>query len=262
VHLRGRNGYYDKGKLRVSDVELEAEFAVGPTKGPTLLAVKAYDLPRAVEAACDLCDRAVLCIQNGTGILELLPKGLAAQRAAVSVAAWRSFTEPRRAIWNSPMSVALDARDARSHQWEVYLASPWVTVRVVDDFEAELWRKVIINASLNAVSVASGMDCASLRTCSEQHKLLREIAGECRRLAADLGCVSLPSGERIVEEVLNQVGAFRPSTLQDRDRAQPLELPWLVDNVLRLAAECGVAMPTLPKTWRELASMCAGGEVT
>lgn len=106
----------------------------------------------------------------------------------------------------------------------------------------QIWLKLIGNVAFNPVSVLTGATLAELGMLEDIRDLLRGIMEECRTVGEHLS-ISLPvSIDRRLEAGI-EVGAHKPSMLQDLEAGKPLEIDCLTGAIVELAARLDVPVP-------------------
>ena len=100
------------------------------------------------------------------------------------------------------------------------------------------------NASLNPVSVITGVTLEQLTRHPDVSRLIRVVMGEAEAVALKLG-IELPItiDQRIAGA--EKVGAHKTSMLQDDEAGRPMELEAVVGAVLELGERLGVPMPSM-----------------
>jgi 2-dehydropantoate 2-reductase len=118
-----------------------------------------------------------------------------------------------------------------------------VTVKVSDDIEADLWIKLLMNCTYNAVSALGRSAYARMVATPEVNALMREAASEVAAVANAKG-IRLP--DDIVETAIRLADTMphtTSSTAQDIAKRRPTEVAYLNGYVLRQGAELGIATP-------------------
>ncbi len=185
----------------------------------------------------------VICLQNGVDNAERLRATIAqaAVPAAVYVAAEmagpghvKHHGRGELIIGASPASADIAARFSDA-------AIPTsVSDRVID----ELWAKLVLNCSYNALSAVAELPYGGLLGVGGVTDVIRDVVDECSAVAKALG-VSLP------KDIYDSVLALPPtmpnqysSTAQDVARGRPSEIDYLNGYVARKAAELSIPAPT------------------
>jgi 2-dehydropantoate 2-reductase len=110
------------------------------------------------------------------------------------------------------------------------------------EIRAEIWLKLLGNASFNPLSALTRATLVELTDDALVEPLVREMMEECVLLAAALGVTIDISIERRIDGA-RRVGAHKTSMLQDLEARKPLETEALVGSVVELGAKLGIAVP-------------------
>jgi 2-dehydropantoate 2-reductase len=116
--------------------------------------------------------------------------------------------------------------------------------RVTKDLRAEIWVKLLGNATFNPLSALTGATMAELCAFAPTRELLAEMMGEVAAVAEAVGCPPRISIERRLEAA-EGVGDHKTSMLQDLEAGKRLELEVLVEAVLEIGAMLDVDLPRL-----------------
>jgi 2-dehydropantoate 2-reductase len=110
------------------------------------------------------------------------------------------------------------------------------------ELRAEIWLKLLGNASFNPLSALTRATLVELTDDALAEPLVREMMTECVLLAAALGVTLDISIERRIDGA-RRVGPHKTSMLQDLEARKPLETEALVGSVVELGAKLGIAVP-------------------
>jgi 2-dehydropantoate 2-reductase len=155
--------------------------------------------------------------------------------------------------------------EPRTHDLATMFRQAGVPCDVTANLERSHWEKLTWNIPFNGLGVASlaGIDAVLSGRCSTAtpagsclttdrllsdprwERLVRELMQEVIAAAGALG-LALP--EAVVDKQIARtrtMGAYKPSTLIDFERGQPLELESLFLEPLRRGTRAGVALPRL-----------------
>jgi 2-dehydropantoate 2-reductase len=116
--------------------------------------------------------------------------------------------------------------------------------RVTKNLRAEIWVKLLGNATLNPLSALTGATMAELCAFGPTRALLAETMAEVAKVAEGVGCAPRISIERRLEAA-EGVGDHKTSMLQDLEAGKRLELEVLVEAVLEIGAMVDVDLPML-----------------
>lgn len=109
---------------------------------------------------------------------------------------------------------------------------------------AEIWLKLIGNATLNPVSALTRATLAEMTADPATRDLLRTLMVEVESVGRRLGIEPDIGVDRRLEGAA-RVGDHRTSMLQDVEAGRPLEVDALVGSVVELAGQLGVPVPAL-----------------
>ena len=239
-----------------------------------LLTVKTFDL----ESAASVFGRTVrtpvpvVALENGLGVE-------ATVEVALRSAGW---SDPGqwivRGINSVPATFARPGTVRHAGDGEVLLAdygagrhadavaqifrAAGIPVRVDQDREREVWRKVLVNAAINPVTALHQIPNGRLRESpyrEEATGLLREAQ---RAAAADGFEFSDAEADEAFERVVRATAENRSSMLQDRDRGRPTEVDAISGEIVRRARAHGVDLPRTRAVVERLAARPSRTEAT
>ena len=151
----------------------------------------------------------------------------------------------------------------RTHKIADLFRRAGVPCDVSDDLALTHWDKLVWNIPFNGLGVASSAGYEAVITgepgrafgpClttdrlladSRWNQLVRELMAEVVHGAQKLG---LPLGEEVIQQQIGRtltMGAYKPSTVLDFERGQPLELESMFAEPLRLARDVRADTPRL-----------------
>jgi 2-dehydropantoate 2-reductase len=110
------------------------------------------------------------------------------------------------------------------------------------EIRAEIWLKLLGNASFNPLSALTRATLVELADDALVEPLVREMMAECVGLAAALDVTLEISIDRRIDGA-RRVGAHKTSMLQDLEARKPFETEALVGSVVELGAKLGIAVP-------------------
>jgi 2-dehydropantoate 2-reductase len=117
---------------------------------------------------------------------------------------------------------------------------------VSDDIHAEIWMKLIGNMGMGPISVLTGATLSDIAYDQD----VRPVAAAMMQEACDVGEVlGLPMAMSVEAriDVGAELGAFKPSILQDFEQGRPLEIDALVTVVSELGSIAGIATPAIDR---------------
>ncbi len=202
-----------------------------------LFCVKSYDTERA---AAQLPEGArVLSLQNGLGNVEKLrARFLGALTGIAYVSA--EVVEPGRIVHTAGGSVVVESRAA---DLKAAFEGSGISCEVSEDITRDVWEKLAANAVFNSIATAWACEIGDL--LEPEHRPRAERAFD------ELYAVARALGIGIRAEARERAFAwarahpvFRTSTQQDALRGKPLEADALNGELVRLARQAGVPVPT------------------
>jgi 2-dehydropantoate 2-reductase len=120
-----------------------------------------------------------------------------------------------------------------------------VACRASDDIRAELWTKLVMNATFNAMSALAHARYGALVAAPGAVATMRSIVGECVAVARADG-VRLPEADELHAAALRlgqAMAGATSSTEQDLARGRPTEIDALNGYVVRVGDAHGVPVP-------------------
>jgi 2-dehydropantoate 2-reductase len=130
----------------------------------------------------------------------------------------------------------------RIHRVAEALRRAGFRVAISDDIRGEIWAKLLGNAPFNSLSAIARACVDEIMHDPGLSRIALRSMHEVAAVAAALGAPSaIPVEERF--RMNAELGAFRTSMLQDFEAGRPLELGALIDAVVEIGGEVGVATP-------------------
>jgi 2-dehydropantoate 2-reductase len=116
--------------------------------------------------------------------------------------------------------------------------------QVVDDIEAVLWRKLVVNVGINALTAILGVPNGELLRIHDCTSLMNGAVTEAVEVASRCGIqLDLPEEIERVRAVCRSTTANISSMLQDVRRKKKTEIDQLNGVVVKMAASYGMAAP-------------------
>ncbi len=166
--------------------------------------------------------------------------------------------------YNAVVIGELDRKQSkRVSELKNILESAGILCTIPADIMAELWNKLVWNASFNPVSVVTGETVDKILENKELFELVRNIMIEVRDVAIAHGINirkdtvefnlerSKGVNKRTMDGAQNFIG-FKTSMLQDFERGKPLEIEELAGVVIRKAKEKNIPVPNIKKVYNEV----------
>ena len=261
------------GPIRASVEVRETGAPVGRVDG-AILAVKAFDLAEAAGSLQGLGPIPVLLLQNGLGIEAAAAEGLrragAAEAAPCLVRAINSIPStglgPGVVRQAGEGSVIFDAEpppESRPYVewWAGLLERSGFAVRRVAPFGREVWRKLLVNASINPVTADHGIENGRLVEDPWRDQAL-ELLEEARAVASAEGHeFTREEAEIELFRVARATASNRSSMLQDLDHGRRTEIDAISGALLEAGARHGLTLPATQRIFDRIRRRRAeGGE--
>ena len=112
-----------------------------------------------------------------------------------------------------------------------------------DDIHRDLWRKLLVNAGINALTVIHDCPNGRLLEIPEAREAMARAVLEAAAVAAAHGVSLEEDPVAMVEEVCRNTAGNISSMLQDIRRHRPTEIMAINGEVIRRADELGLAVP-------------------
>lgn len=275
VRLRGRAGTRPPGPhaaIRIegtdpvtADVPWDTASPGAPDREAALVAVKSYDLESACRDLRGFPPRPILLIQNGLGIEAAAARGLDGTgdarpavaglvRAIVSIpSTWLGPGRARQA-GRGEVVLPIDGPSGTSAAdlWAGALGSAGLAVRRSASFDRELWRKLIVNASINPVTADHGIPNGRIAEDPWRGQALALLAEACAVAEAEGQRIAPDEAERDLFAVVRATAENRSSMLQDLDRGRPTEIDAISGELLRRGERAGLSLPNTRRAFERI----------
>ena len=237
-------------------VEAATELPPGAPADVVLLTVKSRDVESAAYAIARAFSTPVpvVALSNGLGIERLVRNGLAAGGWS-SPEAWTIrgvHTVPARLagpgrVHPTGTGEMVLGRNPSLAAWSERLGEVFeragIPVRLADDIDREVWRKVLVNAAINPVTGDHGIPNGRLVEEPWRGQALA-LLGEALQAAAAEGYeFDRAEAERAVFGVARATAQNRSSMLEDLDRGRPTEIEAISGAVAAAGRRHGIPMP-------------------
>ncbi len=127
-----------------------------------------------------------------------------------------------------------------------------VDVKVSKDIMADLWNKLVWNASFNPISVVTEKTVDQILENEETYDLLKSVMNEVKETALAHGINIRPDTVQYNIDRSYYYKGFKTSMLQDYEARRPIELEGIVGIVLKKAKEKNVATPKISKIYYDI----------
>jgi 2-dehydropantoate 2-reductase len=256
--------------VRLVDVQgQERAYAVQALASPgecasaryALVLVKSWGTDRAARylAECLAPGGVALTLQNGFGNRERLAQTLGDQRVAQGVTTvGATLLGPGRVRQVGIGRITLGATPTLGelHAW---LQAAGFILDVVENTEALLWGKLVVNAAINPLTGLLGVPNGELLRREPARALMSAAAQEAAGVARALG-IELPYADvvQVVEDVASNTADNRSSMLQDLSRRAPTEIDAISGAVVRAGERLGVPVQVNRCLWQLVRALEAG----
>ncbi len=254
------------GARLVGEDGREAAFPVQATDRPedcpaaahALVLVKSWQTDEAARrlSACLRPDGLAVSLQNGLGNRERLSAALGSERVGLGVTTLgATLLGPGRVRPGGEGPVWLE-RHPRLGPLAAALAESGFEVRLVDDAEALVWGKLVVNAAINPLTALLGVPNGELLRRPAARRQMAALAREAAAVAAARG-VRLPFDDPVAaaEQVAHQTASNFSSMLQDIRRGAPTEIDAICGAIVRLGEQAGVATPLNRRMWEAIRAL-------
>ncbi|MCL2458020.1 MAG: 2-dehydropantoate 2-reductase [Desulfobulbus sp.] len=193
-------------------------------------------------------DGLALTLQNGLGNLERLVTAVGADRAAAGVTSQAAtLLAPGHVRHAGRGPTVLGCGPGQAGRLAVVadlFNRAGIETRVVDDVDALLWSKLIVNVGINALAALLRVPNEALTLAPECETLQADAVAEAEAVAKALG-IELPAGRQVdrVKQVCGQTAANRASMLQDILRGAPTEIDAINGAIAAKGQKLGIPTP-------------------
>ena len=238
------------GDVHVTNVQVHERAAAASPADLVLVCVKTHQTASIIHDLAGAVGDAtiIVTLQNGVESDEVVAARFGWHRvvpAAVYVGA--TLDEPGVVMHAAPARISIGARPgfdpARLPAVRHVLASTGQPVQISSDIQHERWRKLMWNASFNAVSATTMRTPGELLAIPETRTLLRRIMQEVVDVARALGIGLLDSDVDDHVTWTERNSGMRTSTMVDRSRGRTMEADALVGVIVRKGRDAGIATP-------------------
>jgi 2-dehydropantoate 2-reductase len=217
-----------------------------------LVLVKSWQTERVAAqlAECLAEDGLALTLQNGMGNRELLAGTLGAPRVALGVTTTgATLLGPGLARAGGEGVISMEAHP-RLRSLETSLTEAGFKVEVVNDADALVWGKLVINAAINPLTALLRVPNGELLKRPAAHKMMGMLAQEAADVATAQG-VHLPFEDAVLaaEEVAQKTASNHSSMFQDIRRGAPTEIDAICGAITKTGEKLGVPTPVNRVCW-------------
>jgi 2-dehydropantoate 2-reductase len=213
-----------------------------------IVAVKAYATETALVPLQGVLppNALIASVQNGLGNVETACTALPGTRVIAGSTTQGAIAIADGRVRPVNAGTTIFARDdsaaPSSDDLAAAFAAAGLDARVVDDVDAVLWRKLVVNAAINPVCALASRPNGAVLTDPDLEALGRALAAEAAAVARAEGA-DTGDGWALVEAAARASAANRNSMLQDLEAGRPTEIEAISGAVVRRAATRGIAVP-------------------
>jgi 2-dehydropantoate 2-reductase len=256
----GLRALHENGARLVDASGVEKAYPVEVTKNPAdckgaryaLVLVKAWQTERVARqlAECLAEDGLALTLQNGMGNRELLAGTLGLPRVALGVTTTgATLLGPGLARAGGEGVTSVEAHP-RLGPLEAALTGAGFKVQVVNDANALIWGKLVVNAAINPLTALLRVPNGELLQRPAAHLLMQVLAQETAAVATAQG-IHLPFEDavRAAEDVARKTASNHSSMFQDVRRGAPTEIDAICGAITRTGEKLGIPTPVNRVCW-------------
>ncbi len=230
-----------------------------------LVLVKSWQTGRAAAQLreCLARDGLAITLQNGLGNREILARALeipatepdaqssAARRVALGVTTTgATLLGPGLVRAGGEGTISIERNQALGPV-ETALRSANFRVDIVEDAQALIWGKLVINAAINPLTALLRVPNGELLERPSAREMMRALAVETAQVAqAEKICLPFSDPIAAVEEVARKTAANHSSMLQDVLRGAPTEIDAICGAVVQAAQQHNLQAPANWACWK------------
>ncbi|MEG1734506.1 MAG: 2-dehydropantoate 2-reductase [Comamonas sp.] len=211
-----------------------------------LLCVKSTDTEASAEQIKPhlATGAVVLCLQNGVDNDERARSVLGERNPAAAVAVYvATGMEAPGHVRHFGRGELVIAPNPKVDEIVKTFGAAGIATTVSPDVRAELWQKLIINCSYNALSALTQQPYGWLVEQAGVNSVIADIVAECKSVAAADGLVLGASVDAAVQAIAQTMPGQLSSTARDVARGKPSEIDHLNGYVVRRGQALGIATP-------------------
>jgi len=217
-----------------------------------LVLVKSWQTERVAGqlAECLAEDGLALTLQNGMGNREHLAGTLGLPRVALGVTTTgATLLGPGLARVGGEGVISVEAHP-RLGALEAALTGAGFNIQVVNDANALIWGKLVINAAINPLTALLRVPNGELLYRPAAHKMMGLLAKEAAAVAMAQG-IHLPFDDavRAAEDVARKTATNHSSMFQDMRRGAPTEIDAICGAITQTGEKLGVSTPVNRVCW-------------
>ncbi len=223
-----------------------------------IVLVKSWQTQRAATQLeqCLSSDGLALTLQNGLVNFEILAEALGSKRVALgTTTAGATLLGPGLVKPAGNGSVSIQAHPHLG-QLPSALRLAGFKVEMIQDAQALLWSKLVINSAINPLTALLRVPNGELLRRPTARALMRALAEETAAIAAAEGIhLAFEDAAAAVEGVARETAGNYSSMLQDVQRGAPTEIDAICGAIVQTAQRQGRAAPLNEACWRLVAAV-------
>jgi len=256
----GLSALNENGARLVDANGKELAYSVEATSNPkackgarfALVLVKSWQTERVAGQLADCLaeDGLALTLQNGMGNRELLAGTLGLPRVALGVTTTgATLLGPGLARAGGEGVISVEAHP-RLEPLRTSLMEAGFKVQVVNDADALVWGKLVINAAINPLTALLRIPNGELLQRPAAHKMMSVLAQEAAAVATAQG-IHLPfeNAVQAAEDVARKTASNHSSMFQDIRRGAPTEIDAICGAITKTGEKLGVSTPVNRVCW-------------
>lgn len=224
-----------------------------------LICVKSKDTKIAGESVRKNIgvDTTVVSLQNGVENEEILANILGKNHIIGGIVFVASrLVEPgivHQFGYNGGLIGELDTKITdRIKDLQQMFANSGIDITISKDINADLWNKLVWNASFNPISVITGLTVDKILEDKKLYELTKNVMTDVKNVAIAHGYKIRPDTVEFNLERSKGFKGFKTSMLQDFERGNPLELEEIVGIVIKKAKEKNISVSAIEKVYKEV----------
>ena len=218
-----------------------------------IVLVKAWQTEHVADQLkeCLADDGIALTLQNGLGNRETLIQSLGLNRVVLGITTTGATLLEAGLVKEGGEGVISIERNQASNPIEAALRSANFNVQLVEDAQALIWGKLVVNAAINPLTALLRIKNGELLERPFAREMMRVLANEVAKTAyAENIVLPFDDPTAVAEEIARKTGANNSSMLQDVLRGAPTEIDAICGAVIKTAKKHGIETPANWACWQ------------
>ncbi|MEA2059555.1 MAG: ketopantoate reductase family protein [Thermodesulfobacteriota bacterium] len=246
----GGLGVEYNGKIERTEIKALTSVHDAPKSDLVIIFVKSYQTAEAaVQALTSLKDSGmVLTLQNGMGNADIISRYVSPERVIAGTTSCGATILGPGLIRNAGAGPTLIGLWSKNNPCDIekikdMFCRAGIDTRIDDNIYKVIWKKLVINVGINAVTALTGIKNGSIFDLPSTWELVRSAVTEACEVASAHGVTfSQKMGEQVFT-VAKATGYNRSSMGQDVDHGRQTEINAINGAVVRLAEEKNIPVP-------------------